>query len=78
MHPETAKFLDFTNVDIDERLLQRIGSGRRMFTANVLDGISCALARGNARILFRACAVLQRAHVARSRQHDRAAADEHG
>ena len=76
MHPETAKFLDFTNVDIDERLLQRIGSGRRMFTANVLDGISCALARGNARILFRACAVLQRAHVAR--QHDRAAADEHG
>jgi hypothetical protein len=73
MHPETAKFLDFTNVDIDERLLQRIGSGRRMFTANVLDGISCALAR---RILFRACAVLQRAHVAR--QHNRAAADEHG
>ena len=82
MHPdpETAKFLDFTNVDIDEleRLLQRIGSGRRMFTANVLDGFSCALARGNAsaRILFRACAALQWAHVAQ--QHNRAAADEHG
>ena len=65
------KFLDLTNinVDIDERLPQWI-------TANVLDGISCALARGNARILFRACAVLQRAHLAR--QHNRAAADEHG
>ena len=77
MHPETEKFLNLTDMDIDERLLQQIGTGRRMFTATVLDGISCALARGNARILFRACAVLQRARLARL-QHDRAAVGGNG
>ena len=79
MHPETEKFLNLTDMDIDERLLQQIGTGRRMFMATVLDeiSISCALARGNARILFRACAVLQRAHLARL-QHDRAAVSGNG
>ena len=56
-------------VDIGKRCLQRIGSDRScgMFTADVVDGISCARvrSRGNARIPFRVCAVLQRAHVAR-------------
>ena len=60
MHGEAAKFLRLDDMEMDERVLQQLGSGRLLFVARLLEGLSCALARGNARMLFAACAELQR------------------
>jgi hypothetical protein len=63
MHEITEKWLKLDDMALDERLLQRIGSGRREFTARLIDGVSCALARGNARILYFVCAEIARARM---------------
>jgi hypothetical protein len=60
---EKLKWLKLDDMALDERLLQRIGSGRRQFVARVLDGVSCALARGNAPILIFVCAELAMARA---------------
>ncbi len=72
MHERTEKWLKLDDMALDERLLQRICSGRRQFVARVLDGVSCALilARGDARILIfkDMCAELvSRAELARAK-----------
>jgi hypothetical protein len=71
MHERTAKFLALEDIAMDEQLLQRIGSGRREFVARLFEGLSCALARGNARMLFFACAELARAEALRRAPPDR-------
>ncbi len=60
MHEQTETFLKLEDMNLDERRLQRLGSGRRQFVARLFDGLSCALVRGNARMLFYACAELVR------------------
>jgi hypothetical protein len=58
MHPGTEKFLKLDDMALDERQLQRLGGGRQQFVARVHEGLSCAVARGNARMLFYVCAEL--------------------
>jgi hypothetical protein len=65
MYERTEKWLKLDDMAPDELLLQRICGGRRQFVARVLDGVSCALARGiyNALILIFVCAELARAKL---------------
>ncbi len=66
MHARTEQFLGLNDFSLDERLLQRISGGRRQFVARSIDGVSCSLARGNARMLFFVCGELARISAQRA------------
>jgi hypothetical protein len=60
MHKETSKFLSLTGMRLEEKLLESRFGGHRRFIANMMDGLSCALVRGNARVLFAAAVELEK------------------
>jgi hypothetical protein len=52
VHKATSEFLSLNGMSLREELMEREFGGRRNFVNRMIDALSCALVRGNARMIF--------------------------